>query len=129
MIRKIEADGVTSLELEGVEVSHVIFSVQLQIVLCDAVRDYLTITLSTPFQVKYAGSGWLRLDPEDDDPRLGDVVVGLRYKSLLECRVSQGGTLSLDFGPALRIEVPRDARYEAWLLVHKTFTLGAEISA
>jgi hypothetical protein len=128
MIRKVEGDGVTRLELEGVEVSHVIFSVQLQIVLCDAGRDYLTITLSTPFRVKYAGSEWLRLDPEDDDPRLGDVVVELRYKSLLGCRVSQDGTPNLDFGSALRIEVPRDARYEAWLLVHKTFTFGAEIS-
>jgi hypothetical protein len=68
----------------------------------------------------------LWLDPEDEDPRLGDVVFALRYKPLVACEIAKNGALILDFGPALTIDVPQDDRYEAWTLDHKSFKIIAE---
>jgi hypothetical protein len=118
-LRRYE-DGV-QLELREVGVSHITFTVQLEIVVYDPDRDYLTIVITTPFLVKQGELARVQLDPEADDPRLGDVVFALRYKRLIECRTSRDDSLMLLFEPLLAIEVPPDEKYQAWELKHKTF--------
>jgi hypothetical protein len=119
------ADGF-DVVLDDVEVSQIVFTVQLGITVCDKDRDYLNIIISSPFRIRKENDGeWQEIDPENEDPRLGDVVFVLRYKHLKRCHIAKSGTLALGFDKGLAIEVPPDAHYEAWDLDHKLFKIIA----
>ncbi len=75
--------------------------------------DSMELRISTPFLVSRNESQH-QLDPEGNDPLLGDLMLDLRQKHLLACRVQENGTLTLEFAGHLRIEVPADSDHEAW---------------
>jgi hypothetical protein len=109
------------LSLREVGVSHITFAIRLEIVVYDPDRDYLTVIITAPFIAKHGEQAPVELDPEADDPRLGQVVFALRHKQLIDCRTSEAGSLMLAFEPPLTIEVAPDEKYQAWELQHKSF--------
>jgi hypothetical protein len=119
-------DDQGTVTVERVGVSHVTLTVNLEIVAYDPERDYLKITISGPFRMKRANTDWVDINPEADDPLLGEAIVALRYKPLGSCSITKSGTLLLEFGPALTLAVPSNGRYEAWELDHRTFKLICE---
>jgi hypothetical protein len=126
MMRLRERADDFDVVLEDVEVSQIVFSVQLGITVCDKDLDYLDIIISSPFRIRKESDGeWQEIDPEGDDPRLGDVVFALRYKHLKSCHIAKSGTLFLEFDQGLAIEVTPDAHYEAWDVDQKRFKIVA----
>lgn len=117
-------DDEFDLVLEDAQVANVGLAVQLNIYIQDAIRDTLKIAISTPFR---AGESEDALDgpidPEKDDPRIGEVIVRLRRKILTQCHIDQDGTLKLRFDDGFVILVGPDQKYEAWDLDHARFKI------
>jgi hypothetical protein len=126
MITWNREDGDVEIQLSDAEVSSVTLTVQLAVVIADKDRDYLTVTLSTPFNVRERDNReWHTVDPEEGGPALGRLVVALRNKAATRCHISADGTLALEFGGDVTLSVPPDAHYEAWDVDHKGFKIVA----
>ncbi len=87
-------------------------------------RDTLKIAISTPFRVGESEDTLSEpIDPEKNDPRIGEVILCLRFKTLTKCRIDPGGTLKLTFDDGFVVIIGPDSQYEAWDIEHKMFKI------
>lgn len=123
-LRDLEDHGFDIAPLERAQVSYLELTGQLEIGIRDSTRETLQITISTPF---CAGESEDELsepvDPEKDDPRVGEVILRLRFKTLTQCRIESSGTLKLAFDDGFVVIVGPDPRYEAWDIEHQKFKI------
>lgn len=114
------------LVLDEALVSYVTLTVQLEIRIVDATRDTLMITISTPFCINDTdGTSHDPIDPETNDPRIGEVILRLRFNRLATGNIDPDGTLRLVFDDGFAITVRPDPKYEAWDLEHSGFKIVA----
>jgi Family of unknown function (DUF6188) len=124
MIELVEVDKGFDVRLADGQVAFVGIAVQFQIGIRERDGDYLTVTLSTPFETRRgSASEWSILDPEADDERLGVLAVRLRRATVTECHVSASGTLGIEFDAELGISVHADDQYESWEIEQERFTV------
>lgn len=125
--------GGFDLVLDSACVSYITLTVRLEFGIRDATRDTLKVVISTPFCVgETEGDLSAPIDPEKDDPRIGELILRLRHKILTESHADPDGTLRLRFDNGVVIVVGPDPQYEAWDIDHSDFKVvsaaGGELS-
>jgi uncharacterized protein DUF6188 len=106
-------------------VGQVTLGEELRIVIFGRDGESAEITIATPFRVQCNENGaHANIDPEADDPSLGQLILSLRKQPLIGGMMSTAGTLALEFG-GCTIDVPPDVRYEAWAIDARQFKIVA----
>jgi Family of unknown function (DUF6188) len=112
--------------LQDAKVNQVILDFRLSILIVDSDDEKLHIVIESPFSVRTTTSASTPMvDPGGSTPMLGTIVLMLRHRQITKCCIMKYGSLSLEFGDDLAIEVPPDKHYEAWDLDCKLFKLLA----
>jgi hypothetical protein len=123
-LRGQDDQGFDVAPLECAQVAYIQLTVQLEIAILDATRDALEITISTPFCVGESEDALSEpIDPEKNDPRIGEVILRLRFKTLTKCRIDPDCTLKLTFDDGFVVVIGPDPLYEAWDIEHKKFKI------
>ena len=91
----------------------------------ETLRAILSICMiSTPFRVGESEDAPSELiDPEKYDPRIGEVILRLRFKTLTKCRIDPNCILKLMFDDGFVVVIGPDPQYEAWEIEHKKFKI------
>jgi hypothetical protein len=66
----------------------------------------------------HRGDSCLRLDPQLQDARLGELF-GLRRRGFVACVAGADGVLRVDLDGNVRVVVPPDPDYDAWDVNHR----------
>jgi hypothetical protein len=113
MIEFSELEDGWAFKTSEAKVGLVSLGYELRIVLYAEGGESIAITISTAFEVSRGGTP-NRLDPEESDPRLGELLLALRGRPLRACFARKRGALTLEFADDLRVDVSPDNHYEAW---------------